>query len=564
MQTHCRTLKKIATIFLFAVLAVIVPIAASQNTDDPYIDIKDAAQTCVFFRRSGNTLKQYEVDGKVCIRKRQRLSPISIHIDMYTLQQIPDQIADALVFDHLIIRSTSNSKRTPLNTEVVEKLLWFLRTVHTHKLTISGFKPVTHTATTIDMPTLDDGRPSYVHPECQQPIPRLLKVYTKRLVLESISEDFATWILPRLDLKESVFSLHINQRVGISNLCFLDALNPGSLLTMHVYTGKGVGSIDCALLREQRVRDGLMVKGPPNPIHASPDIMQAIASKNWAKLCVPVRLWCSIAAVLQQPITIVDLTLDHMIPQYDPIMKAINHSPIVVVKTLNIRLNNRRTKPLAVKTLRDIMAWINKYFACIENLLLTNTQNRALIEPTVHKYICIEPQLSTIRTMKYRLYNRPTLHLYSIKNILWIAPEAYKDWISGKLNEEIISTCKEKIIFLYPILQNPDSHFLTNPPDRDPSTLNTNPTCFNCKWTLSGLACLENTNNRYMGIVCKKRHMGCYFCLKKLVKEKKETQEPFLCPECGEEIISTTFSGVIEAKKQGTGCFGIIEVGLNH
>ncbi|OAG31619.1 hypothetical protein NEDG_00094 [Nematocida displodere] len=133
----------------------------------------------------------------------------------------------------------------------------------------------------------------------------------------------------------------------------------------------------------------------------------------------------------------------------------------------------------------------------------------------MHQYICIEPFLPGLKTLKCLIGNDRLMTLYKTNGILRIMPGLYNYWASGRLNKEIESVSKRCI---YSTNNQTPTPFLPSKATQKSTVYN--PCCFVCGLTVGGLCNpAQISKTAYVVIVCRNGHLACHPWLKQMAQE---------------------------------------------
>ncbi|OAG31718.1 hypothetical protein NEDG_00193 [Nematocida displodere] len=513
-------------------------------------------ETMAFFATSGYPLRTYILHGKTTIDKDQ-WGDTTIHLNKYTVETVPDEIVQGIKFRHLNIRHPSEFRpwlHQPVR-RVLEKLLRVLGSVQIDSLAVIGLdmslSEPTQTSPTQDTNSLANApKPtsSPTNPKTQDTAnkpPRLLKLYSNHIYLKEMNGSSIQWLLARIDASECVLSLTIDRAYKIRNLLFLDVFNPKTLLKLCIWGTANLVSIDCALLKEQKVVDVLGLRGLKKRLYASPETLQAISSKHWAWIHVSPDLWRDIIAERRSQSFDVDyltIPIDHGYSL--DVIYEVGHQMKVSVKKLELRLGPKYYNTRTARSIKGLLLWAGVCFADTEEVEISGLWFLAMPTSTKHQYVYVEPWLPKLKRLHCSPTNGLYLYLYSGKSTLWIVPEAYQEWAWGNLNNQMVRASQE---FICPILESTHPGLFLASPNTSP-----NPTCLVCGQSVNDFNEMgPQTRPKYLGIVCKAGHMACHPCLNKLSLEKHSAKELLHCPECNDEIVDTGINGVIRMSLAG-------------
>ncbi|OAG29245.1 hypothetical protein NEDG_01318 [Nematocida displodere] len=512
-----------------------------EEIDTQCIDSPHTLYTLAFFKGLGCDLRTSTVMEQAYIVKNQ-WHDINIHLSKCTFEQTPKHLVRGMVFRHLTLSlpRCNQHQLELLNKKVVERVLRALGVIYAKTLVIEG---VSENAT--DMLIQSSGgvaEPSNAlaastDTEHKESAPRLTRVETNCLELNNMTDALVSWFFGYLDVSDREFSLVLHNAHGITNLQVLDCFDPKGLTSLHCWGMDALTSIDCALLREQKVWGNFKLQGTKRLVGASMETLQGITAMNWNFLRVPADLWRAIATKAPRGFVVgeLGLTVDFT-QEFDPFWD-VWYRERTSLKTLKLNLVNRYNKPKSKSTFTKILQWIDSTFRDVVQATIFKLNIQSPLLFPSYRFICIEPYLPTLRSLYCRFAIRHTLHLYSAKSTLWIAPDAYHIWQSGSLNEEMKEVCRQIVLSI-------DAP--TPTPFLPPQSPEPNPVCFVCCISLSMINQLDpHKRPIYIGIVCKKGAMACQPCLNNLAATKQATNEALHCPCCNSEIVDTRANGII-------------------
>ncbi|OAG30446.1 hypothetical protein NEDG_01988 [Nematocida displodere] len=551
---------QLAAIFAFALLGLASRDSSLEDDGRPYLVSPYTDQTIAFFEMSGSTLATRTVETTTYIVKDQYM-PIKIYLNSYDLADIPDHLVEEMVFDCITIGCKAAFKYQtppPLALALLEKVLRAFGTaLHADRLTITTLGEILDSETDVSHSQQAcealSGLALSPNPvtEDEKTPPKLLKLYAKHIELQRVSVASICWLLPRLDVSECEVALFVQQVPELTNLRCLDGFNPKALLKLYVGGAYNLADIDCVLLRENKVLNELGLWETPEWLYASPETLQAIATKHWDRMGVPIELWIALGNVLQKTLDVANLIIYcKFLAARDGIWDTVCEEK-TSVKSLELRLTNPNSARPSNRELTELLVWIDSWVIDTERLTISVFCDATPPTFTDHIYIDIEPLLPSLKRLYCVLNDGRTICLYNRKSILWIEPAAYKDWADGKLNTTMAKICSQKILSVSDDIITP----FTPPTDPNP-----NPTCFECNMSVEEIVKVSpKTQPIYLGIVCKAGHMACKPCLDNLHKTKYASKEaqPQACPLCGDELCDTGLSSVIRTNPYNSGDFNL-------
>ncbi|OAG29180.1 hypothetical protein NEDG_01253 [Nematocida displodere] len=491
-----------------------------------YLGSPYTKQTLAFFRVSGYELPTEKRAGEVRLAKNTKISQLEIRLDRYTLETMPEHMVQGLVFDSVTLqyKETSTTMQKPLSKELVAKFFRALDGLHMSalyldNLSIPGLERGTlwgkKTGKLLDLDTRKYATKA-----------SLPSIHTKKITIQHMSDASITEVLScfNADMSLNVLGIYIRNAPELTTLRCLDSFNPkGGISVLSVDNTANLASIDCALLSSNKVRDVFQLQRTNRKLYLSPEMLQAITSKHWKTLVLPLEIWECVAKRTNESFVVDDLTIDcDCVKNFDALWN-IKYRAKQSVKRLTLTIPPKNTsKPTSNKSLKEILTMIDSCFVDVEEVELDFVIRE--IRGFETRSICVEPRLPKLKCL---LSTQAFGCLYVFnptRSILWIAPNAYSDWASGKLNDEMKTVSASQILFIYGPTRTP---FL-------PATYATkNPSCFKCNKTVDDFNGLdEKSKPKYLGIFCNSGHMACITCIRLLPLEKWGTDDTHSCPIC--------------------------------
>ncbi|OAG30954.1 hypothetical protein NEDG_02183 [Nematocida displodere] len=519
-----------------------------------YIDSLYTDQTLEFFRASGCELAASTRPNQSSLAKAQISAKICL--DRYTLDTVPENLVPGLEFDFLTILCEQDSEhlenlenlentnpntnqapiKTPTSKELVVKVFRALSNFRANVLVFDGLR--IDSTTTGNSGSKKAGNALDIFRRAKEPSP--IPLHIKHLKIENMSNISTVFLLSCFDMQNCKFSIWFDNIPGICKPH--TSTNLGTTSYLNVDT---VGhSKDTALLTKECITlKCLHIYGTDQTLDPLSETLKPTASKHWGKLVVPVEAWEPIVNRIEESFSKENLPTSSVHLEDFDVVRSVTYQERVTMKQLTVTFRVRDTQ-LKTRTsnLNDTVLLFRKHFGDIESVrlnLYVYTLELVHDFPTAYTEVG-HPKLSDIIWARYF----GAICLYSSRNILWIAPNAYSDWASGKLNDEMKKVSASQILFIYGPTRTP---FLPNM-----HTTN-NPKCFECYQSVddfNGTPADEDAP-MYLGIVCNSGHMACITCLKKLAKKKREMEEPLCCPICDAVINNFEGCGVIERDEKG-------------
>ncbi|OAG31305.1 hypothetical protein NEDG_01783 [Nematocida displodere] len=562
---HANHLPRI--IFAMAALLQALGVFGATDSELPQcLSSPHTAPTLAFFVVSGCELETQSRDGVVYIVKNQEWRQTKIHLNKYTLKNVPTTLVSGMVFGNLTIdQDYTPTQDLALNRAVLEKIFRALGTISANRLIIDGVVNITEPKKNISVlkrglkaltspctsfsGSLPDPDPTPNSNPSPSPNPnRLLLVNTKHLWLRYMSEASIQWFLEHLDACNCELSLWIEGISNITNLQFLDSFNPMALVDLSLLNLKNLSNIDCVLLKEKKILFGLELSETQTNLCASSETLQAIGTKPWDWLTMPMNLWDIVACEASGFVAVNNLNIVADFTESNDLVWHATYPEKASVTKLTLTLT--QTCPKSAQTLKKIFGWVDACFVDTVRVKIVAIDAEHPLMPLGYQYLSLESLLPEVRFLECKLTLEHTMHLYSSKSVLWISPDAYHMWASGQLNEEMEAVTHN---LLYCVEGSTPT-----PPFLPPARPNLNPACFECGISLDAIQKMNSPRSRpYVGIVCEGGHMACQPCLKKLARAQKDTNAPLSCPHCHSDISLGQTNGVIERYKQIADCFNI-------
>ncbi|OAG30973.1 hypothetical protein NEDG_02202 [Nematocida displodere] len=549
-----RALEKVLVRGLVPVL--VLGLVFGAGTDRIYLsggihrDAPYTSETLVFFRVSGCELAMTTHEDLIYLDRKQ--PEAKIHLDRYTLEMIPEKLNPKLEFASLEIRGVLNQKGfpVPLNKEVVGKVFLAFGTLHVAELALYGIS-------IYEVERIDFLTPRCLHGWVDWYYNTTyfrITVHTEHLKVANMFDGSARCLLSCFNLEHSQLALTIRHLFNMADLHLLDCVFSKGLVHLSIHNAEKLATIDCFFLLKKHVRDGFELWNTSNKLCPSPEIVQALASKHWTQLAVPVEMWKGILAVSEAPFGVDELAIDCGNARTPDPLWDIEYQAKLPLKTLTITFFvDGRLTPAPNKSLEEILSMIDSCFVGVEEVRL-DFDRKCLSEHINYPYICIEPLLPRLKRLVCSYIDYHKQCLYSSRNILWIAPNAYSDWASGKLTDEMKNVCRE---YVFPL----NGNVLSLTPFLPTTHTTNNPKCFECYQSVddfNGTPADEDAP-MYLGIVCNSGHMACITCLKKLAKKKRVVKEPLCCPICDAVVAALSSNSIIERDDNGTAHFKILQ-----
>ncbi|OAG29881.1 hypothetical protein NEDG_01428, partial [Nematocida displodere] len=535
-RTPTQLTREILTTIILASL-VATRLCAAGRSPGHYLESPYTKSTLKFFEKSGCKLTTNMVGEEVYIAKEQE-NTVQIHLNKYREEDIPEHLVDGLAFAELTISDRfvfDPNKNPTTNLGVTEKILLALGTICAHTLVISGIRFE-------EVANLHNEQPSgwwavYAWLFGCEPY---LMVYTvtKQLELGNMSDISTRWFLARLDVSDCELNLHINIDFSTPNLWFLDDFKPKMLLGLYAWYLPNLSILDCAPLKRSQVLNDLVIGGNVEGFFCpSSETLQAIGSKQWIRMLMPLEVWGCIAPAVGKSFAADTLTIT---AKHFPSLVAMwetehEYQEKASVKRLDLNLFEIDTTQTLEHCIKSILAWEERCFKNIEELKLsihTRTKNTQILIKSQQVYI---EEAIKVRRQDRNLNRKHTSNLPRDKNNLWIMPNGYHHWATGKIVVKIKNAAENgartRTVLHVGI---PSEHY----------------TCLKCYITLDKVTePLPSFDSCYVGLVSMDGHMICFSCYQAASGNGHEDVPGgrFYCPHCKTMVSVAGFGNLFVA-----------------
>ncbi|OAG29638.1 hypothetical protein NEDG_00771 [Nematocida displodere] len=270
----------------FLSLCTVLHCVGAPVLDSGYLTSPYTEQTILFFShnrhlRYGNNLSTIQVGNTKHILKKQA-GLIQILFNGYTLDHVPEKLAQGIEFTTLIIDPGALDTPTPFDPLVLARILVALHPIcaeslEFHNLDIagSGLHGQGHSR------HLGDAGEALA---CTANIDALSIRYT--------TEPTIRWLQKRINLSQSRINLTILAMLELDNLEVLDGFNAAAIVELRLCELDRLDSLECRLLREDPLPGTLILYNiyAPPPL-VSEQILHKIVSHHWENISLPIHTW---------------------------------------------------------------------------------------------------------------------------------------------------------------------------------------------------------------------------------------------------------------------------------
>ncbi|OAG31270.1 hypothetical protein NEDG_02258, partial [Nematocida displodere] len=267
-----------------------VPAPLLRHIVSPYTE-----QTIAFFEKSSaegrpNQLRTVQIDESRCILRVQA-QHLSIYLNKHTLETVPEKLVEGIKFQWLTMKSDG-----PVDIAVLDKILSVFGRINVSWLELADLEIDEVSSNTDEYPQT---------PKC------VLNV--AELWVTSTLKSSIVWFQDRVDLSESQIRLILYCKPDFGNLEVLDGFNAAGITRLMLYDIANLDSLDCKLLREAPLPNGLDIGGSNAGLtpKISEEVVRGMLTKEWVDLSMPVEVWEELMKPNDQPkhLTVDSLTI---------------------------------------------------------------------------------------------------------------------------------------------------------------------------------------------------------------------------------------------------------------
>ncbi|OAG31294.1 hypothetical protein NEDG_01772 [Nematocida displodere] len=531
--------------------------ATAPHSSLKHIVSPNTKQTIAFFERSrsdwSNRLVTVEVGRKRCLLKKQPESTY-IFLQNYTLETVPEQLAQEIEFDKLIIAPGDEDKVTQKDPRVLEKILSALGTIYADTLVFSdldldglgGKSMIQRMARSVRRISSQRSSGRFGKsetPELAPPTTRCI-LSIRTLLIQHNTIPAINWLQKRVDLSRCRINLAIVGKLQLDNLEVLDGFNAERIKILTLKDFKKLGSLDCKLLREGPLPDKLTI-WTTRPIcpKISVQLARSILTKEWRLLVLPMQVWKELMKPGELPkhLTVAELTV--YTPQHSMFTEFLNTSPppmgdnLATVKVLIFEFYIRHGLSFS-PSIVPIIDWISRYFRGLERLVIEDAPGETdfcLFLQKNQVVFTTNPGLKTIEVGKFKCSGYQS----NKEPILCLSLEAWDLYRSGKLADELTRTQTD----LSQLPAEQQAMLMSREELGDDSNA-----CCKCPGTLADLR--RRCPKTEIHILDHPNHSLCTGCLAGLIRSGREAGA-INCPSCRKEHILPLVRNMIGKNNQG-------------
>ncbi|OAG31086.1 hypothetical protein NEDG_01860 [Nematocida displodere] len=421
------------------------------DTATNYITSSWTEQTIQFFSLSQSQglyagLETSQILGEPHILKRQS-APVHIILEAYTLESIPEELAEGIVFEALTIESISPDRENPARRLLMKKMLKSFGTICSRTLTLCNLD--IHDLKVCAQITQQMNRGlrflrgllTSKEPEDKKPEHRcILKIRNLNIVL--VTTTTIGWWQRHLDLSQSRINLVMRGWVSSDSLEFLDRFKAKSIDRLEIYGLYKLKTMKCKLLQDGPLPNVLVLESLFYPdVDISPQIVQNMRSKHWKRLHIPMSAW---GKLMNPSMHFGHLTVDNLtisITSYrEEADRGLVRLPefgdnLAMVKSLCLEFY-RTDGFLTCNALLRALDWVSRQFRDLEVLALSSGYKLSTVTKFIEEtqfVIETNPGLASIKVNGIECVHRTE----QSGPILCLSPEVWELYTQGKLGEEL-------------------------------------------------------------------------------------------------------------------------------
>ncbi|OAG31299.1 hypothetical protein NEDG_01777 [Nematocida displodere] len=420
-----------------------------------YIVSPYTEKTIEFFGRSGsddwpNVLETIEIEGQKHVLRRQAGS-IRINLSKYTIETVPDHLAQDIEFVDLTIRSCGQFDPVVLNKILTAFGTIYAATIRVCDLEDSCLEPADNNTQLLDMcapgMALEGCASNTLELPAQEPR-CVLKIKHLRMFGTGISA--IRWFQERVDLSQSWINLEIMGGLKLESLEVLDGFNALGVSIVWLTELASLDSMDCKLLQAGPLPDVLVIHTlVPVAARMSEEIVQNMLNKEWVGLNIPMNVFEELMKPSNQPKNLSANKLMVYTPRHSPDMEDLG-TPLppmgdnqLLVESLTVYFYN--TNGLATHTdLIKALSWTAGCVRGLVKLIVENQHPSTALEDFVKNnkvVIATNPALTSIRAC-----NIECLYMGGRKQpVLCFSLEGWKRCTGGDLPKEMKTKTRKPV-----------------------------------------------------------------------------------------------------------------------
>ncbi|OAG31723.1 hypothetical protein NEDG_00198 [Nematocida displodere] len=473
-----------------------------------YLQSPHTEQTISLFAKCNFDLATVMINTVAHIRKTQPSSE-PLHLHQCTLADIPNDLVEGMEFGQFrLCGGCQVDSKVPLSEMVVWKFFNALGTLRTSYLAITNLQICAG-----NMPSAPG---------------RVTKVKASKLGLYNVDIGYLHWIIRQMDLSESSLTIYLSWLTTVVSLEFLDAINCKEIYSLYMKHLPALGSIDCNVLRNGRVKNRLIFKNVSRLVAASPETLCGIGKKRWLVMGCNKALWERIAPFCKKGEEIAQLDLVFIYNKdVKPACRVNTNCPNTTVQNLGIRLaypNNFLGKQDGL----NMLAWIANSFTALVHIDVRVRGSDFLAFYLRNTFFDIKTLpfllMLSIDSIACNLVGQ----LGHLPPMLGLSLSACSDWVVG----EVKDSWDPSSIALAEQLTQVCPDFFSSISGR-----NTDPTCPICLYMpgSSEGSCVGQAPTHFC-VLDAGRHMVCNLCFVHLVQGSIRAKANMTCPLCREPI----------------------------
>ncbi|OAG32040.1 hypothetical protein NEDG_00515 [Nematocida displodere] len=206
----------------------------------------------------------------------------------------------------------------------------------------------------------------------------------KRLHLIGVSPLFIRWLGSCVSVRNGTQNpnLRIAECPGITNLGCLDGLQFANVNFLSLRSMPKLRSLECQLLKEGRVKEGLVLWGLDALLIIDSELGKSIAKKPWKNITLDMHIWNQICQAGHA--IVVEQKLSLLINNFTAPLTRTQLTPKHSTHTLEIIYPNGIT--ITEVVFRGIIGWIRSSFDRVV-AVKNNPEDLVTIEPKLKKYL---------------------------------------------------------------------------------------------------------------------------------------------------------------------------------
>ncbi|OAG32194.1 hypothetical protein NEDG_02113 [Nematocida displodere] len=549
-KTHQQPRNSAAFCLLVLTIAVHCAEETAPNLHPDHILSPYTEQTLKFFSQSysqqrPNNLKTGQRPEQAQILRKQT-RPIHIILENYTLDLVPEKLAQGIEFSTLLLISTprhSPNHPEPLftptrtSTAVLQRILSALGTICADSLEFHGVKvdfwsSIESMAQRLGRAARGVGDGLYgLGMLDQATVPTRHSHSIKGLKIIATTVSSIKWVQKHLDMSQCRINLAIWGLMDLDSLELVDGFNVAGVEELFVNEVLSLSSLECKLLREGPLPSVLVIESPfVTPFKISEKIIHQIVNNHWKLLRIHKCIWKRLMKPTKDTKPPKHLSADTLVIDMShfsgfhgfyltPLPPMGNNQAIVKHLILSFhKFNSLIDCADIVRTLE----WTSRHFRGLEKVRIGNEAEIWRPAPFVIRacvLLLTSPGLTSVRIANVEC----ALYQKTKGTILGFSLEAWDFFKTGKLWDELCYTSQIMMGFL-----SPDIKEIIKNQDRIDDT---DALCSICMNSLDELKQMKYPIPVEVCVLDKAMHTVCSICLSALTKGSGPLQY-IPCPIC--------------------------------